>query len=106
MKFPISTMVALYVLTGCDYVSSFFKHTKKHFIECLFSNKQYILKNNSIISLIEDGNGHKLFDGVLEEPWLNLACSVYLTKHNSIFDGQTLQRFRDTFSNPPLSESF
>ena len=58
----------------------------------------YILQNNSIVSLV-DGNGHKLFEGVLEEPWLNLACSVYLSNHNSICDGQTLQRLRDTFSN-------
>ena len=36
VKFPVSTMVALYVLTGCDYVSSFFKLTKKHFIDCFF----------------------------------------------------------------------
>ena len=62
------------------------------------------MKNNSVISLLEDGIGHKLFEGILKEPWIRLACSAYLSKHSSIFDGQTPQRFRDTFSNPPLSE--
>ena len=33
---PVSTVVAMYVLTGCDYVSSFFRHTKQNFLECFF----------------------------------------------------------------------
>ena len=41
VPYPISTMVALYVLTGCDYVSSF-KDTKQEFISCFFRNVQYI----------------------------------------------------------------
>ena len=38
------------------------------------------------------------------EPWLNLVTSVYLNKHSSIYSGQTLERFRDSFRTPPLSD--
>ena len=36
--------------------------------------------------------------------WVNLVCSVYLSKHSSIYAGQTLQRFRDSFLNSPLTD--
>ena len=29
---PVTSIVALYVLTGCDYVSSFYRVTKKQFL--------------------------------------------------------------------------
>ena len=66
VQHPVSTIVALYVLTGCDYVSPFFKHTKK--------DMQYLLTTNSIISFVEDGNGHKVFEGILTDMWVNLVC--------------------------------
>ena len=72
---PVSTVVCMYMLTGCDYVSSFFKHTKTKFVECLFSNIQYILSTNSLIHFVGDGHGHKVFDTIHTESWLNLVCS-------------------------------
>ena len=77
VPYPISTMVALYVLTGCDYVSSFFKHTKQEFISCFFSNLQYILQNESL-TFVKDGNGHKVFKGIVMDPWINLVKCIYL----------------------------
>ena len=97
VPYPVSTMVALYVLSGCDYVSSFFKHTKQNFLECFFSNIQFVLNNNSLITFVEDGNGHTVFESVSTEHWLHLVCSVYLDKHSSLYSGQTLERFRDSF---------
>ena len=104
VPYPISTMVALYVLTGCDYVSAFFKHTKQEFISCFFSNVHYILNNNSLLTFVQDGNGHQVFEGIVMETWLNLVTSVYLSKHSTICSGQTLERFRDSFKTPPLSD--
>ena len=72
-------------------------------MECFFNNLQYVLTNNSIRSFIDDGNGHKVFEGILMDVWVNLVCSVYLSKHTSIYCGQTLQRFRQ-FLNSPLNE--
>ena len=94
----------MYVLTGCDYVSSFFKHTKQNFLQCFFSNIQFVLNSNSLITFVEDGNGHTVFESVSTEHWLHLVCSVYLDKHSSLYSGQTLERFRDSFIAPPLSD--
>lgn len=99
VPYPISTMVALYVLTGCDY-----KHTKQEFISCFFSNLHYVLQNNSLLTFVEDGSGHKVFEGIVMEPWINLVTCVYLNKHSTIYSGQTLERFRDSFRTPPLSD--
>lgn len=79
VPYSVSTVVAMYVLTGCDYVSSFFRHTKQNFFECFLSNIKYILNNNSLVSFVED-DGHKVFESIVMEPWLNLVCSVYLNK--------------------------
>ena len=38
------------------------------------------------------------------EPWLNLVCSVYLNKHSTLYAGQTLERFRDSFMTSPIDD--
>ena len=39
----VTSIVALYVLTGCDYVSSFYRVTKKQFLNVLFEHASYLL---------------------------------------------------------------
>ena len=51
---------------------------KQEFISCFFSNLQYVLQNNSLLTFVEDGNGHKVFEGTVMEPWINLV--TYLLK--------------------------
>ena len=46
----------------------------------------------------------KVFDSIEMESWLNLVSSVYLSKHNSIYASQSLQRFRESFLLPPLAD--
>ena len=41
IKYPVTSIVALYILTGCDYVSSFFRLSKSFFLE-LFVENAYI----------------------------------------------------------------
>lgn len=98
VPYPISTLVAMYVLTGCDYVSSFFRHTKQNFFECFLSNIKYIL-NNSLVSFVEDSNGHKVFESIVMEP-----CMFSILKHNTLYAGQTLEQFRDSFMSSPLDD--
>ena len=57
---PISTLVALYVLTGCDYVSSFFKQTKQKVIESFISNVKYILNDEALVTFDDDGRGQSI----------------------------------------------
>ena len=68
------------------------------------SNIKYILNNNSLVLFVEDGSGHKVFESIVMEPWLNLVCSVYLNKHNTLYAGLTLEQFRDSFMSPPLDD--
>jgi hypothetical protein len=72
------------------------------FLECFLKNIKYILNNNSLVSFVEDGNGRKVFESIVMEPWLNLVCSVYL--NSALYAGQTLERFRDSFMTSPLDD--
>ena len=40
--YPVSTVVALYTLTGSDYLSSFFHKTKAKFLTALIENVDHI----------------------------------------------------------------
>ena len=42
IRYPVSCIVALYVLTGCDYVSSFFCVTKQNFLQCFIEHAEYV----------------------------------------------------------------
>ena len=49
---PVSSIVALYILTGCDYVSSFYRCTKHNFLDTLLTNAAFIFKTTRRTSLI------------------------------------------------------
>ena len=71
-------VVGIYLITGCDYVSSFFKQTKEKFMKCLLKNADYIFATySSLLKFVSDSNGHKVFD-YIEELYLRLIYNVYL----------------------------
>ena len=42
LSFPVLSLVALYVLTGCDYVSSFYRCSITLFLETLLQDTSFI----------------------------------------------------------------
>ena len=57
LNYPGSTLVGLYVLTGCDNISAFFRHTKDQFLQCFLEHSQYISASQSLLQFEREGCG-------------------------------------------------
>ena len=49
IPFPLLTSSAVYILTGGDYISSFFKTSKQTFIKVLIENIEYICDGEAFV---------------------------------------------------------
>ena len=65
MEYPVLSLVALYILTGCDYVSSFYMCTKTKFLETLIENLSFICPTGGLLKMISNE-----FQYINEESWL------------------------------------
>lgn len=101
VSYPVTSLVSLYVLTGCDYVSSFFRLSKKYFLKIFLDYADYICTESSSNSLV---NVHESFESIDISCFINLACTAYLMKHSSILNGISIDRLRMSLVNAPLSE--
>ena len=72
--------VALYILTGCDYVSSFYRCSKKAFLETLIENVVFIYPDGNLLKTI-----YGEFQCIREEAWIRLVTAVYYTKFKKFF---------------------
>ena len=82
LQHPVAALVGLYVLSGCDYTSSFFQLPKERFLQCFLENAQYVCSTlDDFLEFELDSNGHALFKDINISAWLKLVCSVYLIRH-------------------------
>lgn len=102
VKYPATSIVALYILSGCDYVSSFFHITKKTFLEIFLQHANYICAGSKAESLVcIDDN---MFCSIELDSFIRLVCTVYLMKrHKSVLNGVALDQFHASFINQPIS---
>ena len=42
ISYPVLSLVARYILTGCDYVSSFYRCTKTKFLETFINDLHFV----------------------------------------------------------------
>lgn len=100
IKYPITSVVALYVFTGCDYVSSFFRLTKKYFMSVFLEHAKFICsESDSKSSVIVRDNSIYLDESNV----IQLACTAYLLKYPSVLNGVSVDQFRFSLMNPPIS---
>ena len=88
---PVTSIVALYVLTGCDYVSSFYRVTKKQFLNVFFEHASYLSShsaNKSLVCISRDK-----FETVDIDSFIHLCCTAYLLKQNNVMNGVPLELF-------------
>ena len=78
--YPVLSLVAIYVLTGCDYVSSFYRCPKTTFLETLIQNAGFICPDGHLMKMI---NGE--FQCVNERSWIRLVTAVYYSKFKQFF---------------------
>ena len=100
VMYPACSLVALYVLSGCDYTSSFFGCTKQKFLETFMDNISFICTYPTV-SLVDVADG--AFIEIYESSWIRLITSVYFSKYSDFFRHKSvsdvhklLTRFPDT----------
>ena len=99
MTYPVLSLVALYILTGCDYLSSFYMCTKTKFLESLIQNLSFICPNgNGLLKMIGSE-----FQYINEDAWVRLVSAVYYTKHKAFFRSKPITHTYDIIHNHPDS---
>ena len=82
---PVSHIVALYTLSGCDYVSMFYGCSKKKFLNEFISNVNHICMPEPLIEFDDER-----FQTINFRSWIRLICAVYFSKYNTFFRRQPL----------------
>ena len=92
IPFPLTSLAVVYILTGGDYISSFFRSSKKTFTTAFIENIQYICSDGFVDMESYEAMGIEgyiltklLFDG-----WVKLSCCVYLLKHKTLFNSERI----------------
>ena len=108
VPFPLLTIAAIYILTGGDYVSSFFRTSQQAFINTFLGNIKHII---GIRGLIETkfklvtgfGEGHVL-ENINFETWVKLVLCVYLLKHKTLFNSEPIDSLYTSLTATSLTE--
>lgn len=81
---PLSSLAVIYILTGGDYISSFFKTSKQTFVTVFLDNIEHICNDSPLILTIDEQimgiEGQKISQ-INTDTWIKLVCCVYLNKH-------------------------
>ena len=81
IQFPLLTLSTIYMLTGGDYISSFFKTSKQTFIKVFICDGEAFVSTQSAASMgIDECVLHK----INIDACIKFICSVYLTKQNFV----------------------
>lgn len=83
---PVLSIMALYVLTGCDYTSSFFLCTKSKFMDTFIDNISFICSGGSL-AIVKDG----VFRSINTDAWIRLTQAVYYSKYKKFFRSKSIE---------------
>ena len=93
IPYPLNSLVALYVLSGCDYVSSFFKTSKQVFLNAFIDNCKYICESGPLVELRDCENlgmTGSILVGISTDAWYRVVSCVYLSKHKTLFHSEPI----------------
>ena len=80
---PLSNLAAIYILTGGDYISSFYKISKQTFVTVFLDNIKHICNDNPLILTTDEQimgiEGHKISQ-LNSDTWIKLVRCVHLHK--------------------------
>ena len=68
--------LALYLLTGCDYISSFYMCTKIKFLEAFIQHQVFVCPSGCFLKI----------QYIHDQAWIQLVTVVYYTKFKSFLD--------------------
>ena len=76
---PCTSLVALYIATGSDYLSFFYRITKQKFFTIFLNNLDFICCNNKFVHFFDNSIA------ILEDSWIKLITSAYFYQHPTFF---------------------
>ena len=98
VSFPALTLVAIYLLTGCDYVSTFYMCTKTKFLEAFIQHQAFVCPNGCFLKL-QSGE----FQYTDEHAWVQLVTAVYCTKFKPFYRSKPISHTYGIICNHPDS---
>lgn len=99
ISYPALFLVALYVLTGCDYVSSFYRCTKTKFLETFINDLAFVCPDGNFLKM-EMGE----FQYNINEPaWIRLVTAVYFSKQKPFFRSKPISHIYNLICDHPDS---
>ena len=81
---PCTSLVALYIATGSDYLSFFYRITKQNFFTIFLNNLDFICCNNKFVHFFDNSIA------VLEDSWIKLITSAYFYQHPTFFKSKSV----------------
>lgn len=100
IQHPCSTLTALYIVTGCDYLSFFYRVTKQNFLNVFLENLEHICCNGRFIEIGDNTIS------ILEDSWIKLVVSVYFYKHHKFYKSKSVACVYNGIKNSPTAYPF
>ena len=104
MLHPLLTLVAIYILTGSDYISTFFRTSKQTFVKAFVNNICHICPDNAFVEVESCSVSGYHFKKINLEAWNRLVCCVYLLKHETLYNSEQISSLYFQLTNTPLHE--
>ena len=107
IQHPSLTLVAIYILTGSDYISTFFRTSKQTFVKAFIDNIHHICPKNIFVevqSCCVSGLEGAQLRKINLDAWTRLVCCVYLLKHKTLYNSEQISSLYITLTNTPLHE--
>ena len=102
IPFPANTLATIYLLTGGDYISHFYKTSKLTFVRAFINNFKHTCNDGGLINMTSGDEG-QAFDDINSDAWLKLVCTVYLLKHKTLFNSEPIESLHTSLQASQLS---
>ena len=84
-NYPAVYILAIYILSGSDYISNFFRITSDHIFSCFLKYAQHISPDNDPLVEFTSTNGQPWLSKLSVSAFTRLFCCAYLEKNSNIY---------------------
>ena len=107
IPFPLLSLATVYILTGGDYISSFFRTSKQTFLTVFIENIEYICNGDTFVETQSEtvmGIEGYVLHKINLDAWIKFVCSVYLMKHKTLFNSEPIASLYTSLMATPLAD--
>ena len=108
VRYPMLALAAIYIISGSDYISSFFRTSKQVFVRTFIDNIKHVCADGVFVETgfcTCDDSEHLRLTNINREAWIRLVCCVYLLKHKTLYNSEPISILHTSLTNPPLREN-